>query len=91
MKKQFTVPVTVDAYSQEDTQAKVDLLLGLGAFMKDFNVNNLAGSFLNHFIISKVAEITEKKRQELNRSPEKQSKSAIAFGLLPKENKKYPL
>lgn len=91
MKKQFTVPVTVDAYSQEDAQAKVDLLLGLGAFMKDFNVNNLAGSFLNHFIISKVAEITEKKRQELNQSTEKQSKNAIAFGLLPKEHKKHPL
>jgi uncharacterized membrane-anchored protein YitT (DUF2179 family) len=89
MKKQFIVPVTVDAYSQEDAQAKVDLLLGLGAFMKDFNVKNLAGSFLNHFIISKVAEITEKKRQDLNQSTEKQSKSAIALGLLPNEHKKH--
>jgi len=88
MKKQFTVPVTVDAYSQADAQAKVDLLLGLGAFMKDFNVNHLAGSFLNHFIISKVAEITEKKRQDLNQSTEKQSNSAIALGLVPKEHKK---
>lgn len=88
MKKQFTVPVTVDAYSQADAQAKVDLLLGLGAFMKDFNVNNLAGSFLNHFIISKVAEITEKKRQDLNQSTEKQSNIAIALGLIPKEHKK---
>ncbi len=34
MKKQFTVSVTVDAYSQTDAQAKVDLLLGLGLFSK---------------------------------------------------------
>ena len=32
--------------SLEDAQAKVELLLQMGAFCKDFNVNNLAGSFI---------------------------------------------
>ncbi len=62
MKKQFTVPVTVTAYSQEDAEAKVELLLQLGAFLKDFNVNNLLGSIIQSFVISKVAELTEKNK-----------------------------
>lgn len=62
MKKQFTVPVSVEAYSQADAQAKMDLLLQFGAFIKDFNLNSLAGTFVSSFLTSKVAELTEKKR-----------------------------
>ena len=91
MKKQFTIPVTIEAYSERDAQAKVDLLLGLGAFLRDFNVNNLAGSFLNHLVISKVAEIAEKNRQDHNGATAGQNKSVIAFGLLSKDPSKRPL
>jgi len=62
MKRPFKVTIDVVAYSQEDAQAKVDLLLQLGAFIKDFNINNLAGSILKSFVISKVEELTEKKK-----------------------------
>ena len=62
MKRPFKVTIDVVAYSQEDAQAKVDLLLQLGAFIKDFNINNLAGSIVKSFVISKVEEFTEKKK-----------------------------
>ena len=58
MKKSFKVTIDVMAYTKEDAQAKVDLLLQMGAFIKDFNVSNLAGSIIKSFIISKVGELT---------------------------------
>lgn len=64
MKKPFTVSVKVEAYSQAEAQAKVDLLLQMGAFLKDFNLNKLVGSIANHFLISKVTEIAEKQKPD---------------------------
>ena len=58
MKRPFKVTIDVVAYSQEDAQAKVDLLLQLGAFIKDFNINHLAGSIVKSFVISKVEELS---------------------------------
>jgi hypothetical protein len=62
MKKPFKVTINVLAYSQDDAQAKVDLLLQMGAFIKDFNVTDLASSIIKSFVISKVGELTEKKK-----------------------------
>jgi hypothetical protein len=62
MKKPFKVTINVLAYSQDDAQAKVDLLLQMGAFIKDFNVTDLASSMIKSFVISKVGELTEKKK-----------------------------
>lgn len=62
MKRPFKVTIDVIAYSQEDAQAKVELLLQMGAFCKDFNVNNLVGSFIKSILISKFEEIGEKQR-----------------------------
>lgn len=47
MKRPFKVTIDVMAYSQEDAQAKVELLLQMGAFCKDFNVNTLLALLLN--------------------------------------------
>jgi hypothetical protein len=58
MKKPFTVPVTVTAYTYEEAQSQVNLLLQMGAFLKDFNVQNLAGSFITHFMLSKLSQYT---------------------------------
>lgn len=57
MKKQFIIPVRVTAYTKEEAQANVDLLLQMGAFLKDFNLNNLAGSFITRYLVAKVSEM----------------------------------
>lgn len=57
MKKEFIIPVTVTAYTKEEAQANVDLLLQMGAFLKDFNLNNLAGSFITRLVVAKISEM----------------------------------
>lgn len=61
MKKEFTIPVTVTAYTKEEAQAQLDLLLQMGAFLKDFNMQNLASSFISHFMLSKLSKYTQGK------------------------------
>lgn len=61
MKREFTIPVTVTAYTKEEAQAQLDLLLQMGAFLKDFNVQNLAGSFISHFMLAKLSQYTQGK------------------------------
>ena len=61
MKKEFTIPVTVSAYTKEEAESKVELLLQMGAFFKDFNVENLAGSLVQHFVLAKVNQLTQRK------------------------------
>ena len=80
MKKPFTVTLNVMAYSQQDAQSKVDLLVQMGAFIKDFNLNNLAGSIIKSFIVSKVGELVEKNKPQLGKGKEQQnSVSNLAF------------
>ena len=86
MKRPFKVTIDVMAYSQEDAQAKVELLLQMGAFCKDFNVNNLAGSVIKSFLISKCGEIGEKIKLDL--AKEKQQKtSTVAVAFHPPKSK----
>jgi len=61
MKTKKTFPVTfhIEAYSPEDAQAKGELLLQMGAFCKDFNLNQLADSFLKSVITSSVAKLSD--------------------------------
>ena len=59
MKKEFIIPITVSAYTKEEAQSQVNLLLQMGAFFKDFNVQNLAGSFAEHFLLSKFSQFTQ--------------------------------
>lgn len=61
MKRKFTIPVTVTAYTKEEAQSQLDLLLQMGAFLKDFNVQNLAGSFISHFMLAKLSQYTQGK------------------------------
>ena len=61
MKREFTIPVTVTAHTTEESQAQLDLLLQMGAFLKDFNVQNLAGSFISHFMLAKLSQYTQGK------------------------------
>lgn len=74
MKTKKTYPFTfhIEAYSPEDAQAKGELLLQMGAFLKDFNVGNLAGSLLKSCLTTtafKIAgEIMERKKKEATAS-----------------------
>ncbi|RYZ27116.1 MAG: hypothetical protein EOO10_13685 [Chitinophagaceae bacterium] len=61
MKKAFTIPVTTTAYTYEEAQSQINLLLQMGAFLKDFNMQNLAGSFAQHFLLAKLSEFTQGK------------------------------
>jgi hypothetical protein len=80
MKKQFKVAIDVEAYSQADAKAKVGVLMQMAAFVKEFDVNNLAGSVIKSFLISKFEEIGEKKRLEsLKEKERKTSKAALAI------------
>lgn len=64
MKRDFTIPVTVKAYSQAEAEAKINLLLQGSAFIKDFNVPNLAGAIINHFVWAKLGETANKMQLE---------------------------
>lgn len=59
MKREFTIPVTVTAYTKEEAQSQINVLLQMGAFLKDFNVKSLAGSFAEHFLLSKLSQYTK--------------------------------
>lgn len=80
MKKQFTIPVTVTAYTKEEAQANVDLLLQMGAFLKDFNLTNLAGSFINHFLAAKLGEITHTYQAKVTKPTPKSQYPILAIG-----------
>ena len=60
MKQDFTVPITVKAYSRQEAEAKVNLLLQGSAFVKDFNVSNLAGAIIGHFLWANLGETANK-------------------------------
>jgi hypothetical protein len=59
MKREFIIPVTVSAFTKEEAQSQVNLLIQMGAFLKDFNVQNLAGSLAEHFLLSKFSQFTQ--------------------------------
>lgn len=87
MKKQFTVSVNVEAYSQADAQAKVDLLLQMGAFMKDFNVNELAGSVLKSLLTSTVAKVSNGIVEKRQKEKDKKSLLQLGFAIIPPKKK----
>lgn len=90
MKQDFTVPITVKAYSQQEAEAKINLLLQGSAFVKDFNIPNIAGAIISHFVWAKLGETANKMLSE-KRQVEEQEKAAkpvmsILNGLKPAAN-----
>jgi hypothetical protein len=59
MKREFTIPVTTSAYTYEEAHSQVHLMLQIGAFLKDFNASKLAGSFIGHFLLAKVSQLSQ--------------------------------
>ena len=78
MKKPYQIVLDVMAYSQQDAEARVEMLLQVGAFVKDFNIENLAGSMVKSFIASTVGKMTSDVLQKENKS---RNKSLVAIGL----------
>lgn len=83
MKKEFIIPVTVKAFSRQEAEAKITLLLQGGSFVKDFNVPDLAGAILNHFVWAKLGETANKIRLENRPEKTKQPTSPKAGWLKP--------
>ena len=77
MKKEFVIPVTVKAFSRQEGEAKINLLLQGGSFIQDFNVADLAGAVLNHFVWAKLGETANKMRLERVGNKEKQTVAPI--------------
>lgn len=71
MKQDFTIPITVKAYSRREAEAKINLLLQGSAFVKDFNVPNLAGAIISHFVWAKLGETATKMRLEKQKAEAK--------------------
>lgn len=46
--KKYSFILLIPANCEQEAKAKLDLLLQLGSFFKDFDVCELAGSFLNY-------------------------------------------
>lgn len=64
MKQDFTIPITVKAYSRREAEAKINLILQGSAFVTDFNVQDLAGAIISHFVWTKLGETATKMRLE---------------------------
>jgi len=58
LKREFTIPVTVTAHTKEEAESRINVLLQMGAFLKDFNVKSLTGSLAEHFVLSKLSQYT---------------------------------
>lgn len=91
MKQNFTIPITVKAYSQQEAEAKINLLLQGSAFVKDFNVQSLAGAIINHFVWAKLGETAVKmrleKQQADGKGPAKKPIVSILAGFTPMEKR----
>lgn len=52
----------IPANSEKEAQAKLDLMLQLATFCKDFNVNHLAASYVNYLVWNKLGKYLEPKQ-----------------------------
>jgi len=57
----YTFPISVQAYSEADAKAKLNLLLAIGSFFVDFEIGDLAGAFLKSKLLECAGKALEKK------------------------------
>ncbi|GAA4746375.1 hypothetical protein [Flavisolibacter ginsenosidimutans] len=90
MKQDFTIPITVKAYSRKEAEAKINVLLQGSAFIKDFNVPDLAGAIITHFVWAKLGETANKIRLEKLQAAAhlkaERPVASIRFGLKPADS-----
>ena len=49
--KNFRFTIEISAKSQLEAEVKLNLLLDMGVFFKDFNASRLTSSFLNYYLL----------------------------------------
>lgn len=55
--KTYRFILEIPANTEQEAKAKLDLMLQLAAFCKDFNVADLASSFLNYYLCNWIGRI----------------------------------
>ena len=66
--KNFRFTIEISANSEAEAQAKLNLLLELGAFFKEFDARKLTGSFIIYLLL----HLAGKSSSQLNNSNNKQ-------------------
>lgn len=56
--KNFTLPVTIEAYTEEEAKAKLELLLSLGSFFVNIDIEDLAGKFMYATLLGVLGKMT---------------------------------
>jgi len=59
----------IPANSEQEAKAKLDLMLQLATFCKDFNTADLAGSFLNYFVWNRLGQFLATPDSSSKRQP----------------------
>jgi hypothetical protein len=77
MKREFVIPIKTLAHSKEEAEAQVNLLLQMGAFLKDYNVQNLAGAFVGNLLYKGLGNLSEK--YETKKAAPVKNKSVIDY------------
>lgn len=57
----YRFTLEINANTEKEAQAKLDFMLQLATFCKDFNVTNLATSYLNYLVWNSVGKYIESK------------------------------
>ena len=60
----YTFPISVQAYSEADAKAKLNLLLAIGSFFVDFEIGDLAGAFVKSKLLECAGKAHEKAVQK---------------------------
>lgn len=82
----YTFPISVQAYSEADARAKLNLLLAIGSFLVDFKVGNLAGAF----VTSKLLECAGKVREEAKQKTKEELANEYFFEKIRKKDEPTP-
>lgn len=59
--KIFTIPVQVEAYTEEEAKAKVEMLVAVGTFLLDLDVDYLARTIIKAHWLGAAGKIAEEK------------------------------
>jgi hypothetical protein len=78
----YTFPISVQAYSEADARAKLNLLLAIGSFLVDFKIGNLAGAFA----VSKLLECAGKMREKARQKTEEKIANKFFFEKIKKKD-----
>lgn len=71
----YTFPISVQAYSEADAKAKLNLLLSISSFLVDFEIGDLAGAFVKSKLLECAGKVslakTNQNLMSLNLNKEK--------------------